>query len=163
VGMSVTVAWPVVMGIELVPVDVTSTWAPLLMVVTTVTYCWSDVETRGVVLTTAVVRTGVEEAAAALDGAAAFALLRGGADAGWPPWLEAGAGGGVEAAGASVVSSGCCEDWAGGGAEEGAGAGADAGALDAGGGRAEDAGGGAADVAGGAADVPELPPPVPVA
>jgi hypothetical protein len=111
------------------------------------------------VLTTGVVR-GVDEAAAALEGAGAFALLRGGA-ADWP-WLEAGAGGGVElAGGASVESSGGCDDWAG-GAEDGGGA------LDAGGraedcgGRAEDAGGGA-DEAGGGTEVSDAPPPVPVA
>lgn len=96
-----TVAWPVVMGTELVPVDVISICSPLLAVlVKVVTNSESEVETSGVVLTMAVVR--LDEAGAWLE--AAPPVLRCVGVEG--PRLEPGAGvdcaGGLDVSGSGV-------------------------------------------------------------
>lgn len=147
---------PVVMGMELVPVDVISTWFPLLTVVITVTNSWSEVETSGVVLTMAVVR-GADEAAGALD-TGAFALLRPGAgagDVGVLPRLEPGAG--VEAGGA--LEEGAATGVDGSSSGEGEGEGEGAGVADC----RCDEGCGAGVEAGGAGVLLLPPPPVPEA
>ena len=130
----------------LVPVEVVVICLPSLMVVMIVTYSWSDVETRGVVLTIAVVRTEDDALAVGVVDAPpppAAAVEPSADDAGslFPP-SEVGAA-------AEVVGTGA--------SEEGAGllAGVLAGALSLllGSGVAELAGGGAADDAGGACEL----------
>jgi hypothetical protein len=138
---------PVVMGIELTPVDTMSVGTPLLSVVLMVVVKgWRDVETRALVLTMGVVRSVVE--GASLEGAGAL-----------PPALERGvvAGGWLEAGG------GACEDCCGGGVVTGSVVGAVVGSVVGSAGLLDGAGvvgrgvvaGGAVDGAG-AADVGEL-------
>lgn len=91
-----------VIATEDVPVEVTSTCWPLLTVVTTVTNCWSEVETNWLVRTMGVVR-GAEETGGRLD-TGPTALLGGGLE----PWRLEGAGvdcaGGSEDSGSGVGS-----------------------------------------------------------
>jgi hypothetical protein len=110
------------------------------MVVMTMTTSWLDIETRALVLTTAVVRGDEETTGALLDAAGALALLR---CEGWLPWLlDAGGGACVEGAGV-VDGAGCGVDWlgvlTGGGGFDVGGRCEDAGGVD-------DAGGGGGDV-----------------
>jgi hypothetical protein len=156
VGGSVTVACPVVVMMLLVPVEVVVICRPSLMVVMTVMYSWSDVETRGVVLTMAVVRTedvalvvGVVDAppppAAALEpsaddaGSLLLLLL-------FPP-SELGAAAEVVGAGASDEGAGLLAGVLAGGLSLLLGSGV----AELAGGAADDAGG-ACELAGGAAE-----------
>lgn len=124
-----TTAWPVVMGILLVPVEVAVTSCPSLIVVKIVVNSWSEVETRALVNIMLVVLGG-EDARLLLAGGAA--LERG--DEGWlfPP-LD---GAGVDCGGSDLggFELGAWDD-AGGGVDTGGGATDD-------GGRADEEGGG---------------------
>jgi hypothetical protein len=147
-GGSVTRASPVVVTRVLEPVEVTSEAWPLMMVLKTVVYSWTEVETRGVVRTRAVVLIDDEAGAdvRVADPAACVSLEGtrpvdvGAAEEAPAPLLllvaaaevwagasdvaglsEVGAGAADEAGGAALEAGGAAED-AGGAADEGAGA-----------------------------------------
>jgi hypothetical protein len=117
-GVSVVTAVPVVIRAVLDPVEVISMLWPLLMVVMTVVYCVTEVETRGVVLITGVV-IGVEldsaGAAVVEDGGSLLLLL----DVCGAPLLEA--GGVLDGGGLSVVVSAGVSVGVGVGVEDGGG------------------------------------------
>lgn len=89
------------------PVEVISTFWPLLWVVMTVVYCWTEVDTRADVLTTGVVAVGLDDEEVEAGG-----VLLGPADVGRLDW-EVGVlleGAGVEDGACEVGSLGVFEE-----------------------------------------------------